>query len=65
MLRPAGDALRVTARELATAVGDRRRAAGVLAAARGLPWVLRRRRPVGPHVADELVLLDRARGGAA
>jgi GT2 family glycosyltransferase len=57
-LRPAGDALRATARELAGAARDPRRLAGVLAAARALPWALRRREPVGPRVAAELALLD-------
>jgi GT2 family glycosyltransferase len=64
-LRPAASALRATARELAVAARDPRRAAGVLEAARAAPWALRRRRPVGPRVAAELSRLDRARAGAA
>jgi GT2 family glycosyltransferase len=58
-LRPAADALRLTAREVAVAARDPRSAAGILAAARAAPWALRRRRPVGPRVAVELALLDR------
>jgi GT2 family glycosyltransferase len=62
-LRPARDAVRVTGAQLAAAAGDPRRAAGALAAARAAPWALRHRRPVGPRVAAELALLDRATSG--
>jgi hypothetical protein len=56
--RPAGAALRATGAELARAVREPARAAGVAAALRGLPWALRRRAPVGPRVAAELERLS-------
>jgi GT2 family glycosyltransferase len=62
--RPVAAAARHTAAEFARAARDRRRLAGVAAAARGLPTALRDRRPVGPRVAVELALLERNPGRA-
>jgi GT2 family glycosyltransferase len=56
--RPLPDALRSTARALAAASRDPRAAAGVVAAARALPTVLRERAPVGPRIAADLARLD-------
>jgi len=52
--RPARSVARVTARELRRAAREPGRWAGVLAAARGLPWVLRSRRVAGARVEHEL-----------
>ncbi|HEY2523389.1 MAG TPA: glycosyltransferase [Streptosporangiaceae bacterium] len=63
--RPAVPALRRTA-ELATTVPrDRTSVAAFGAALRGLPWVLRERRPVPPRVEAWIQLLDAPRRASA
>jgi GT2 family glycosyltransferase len=58
MRRPLRVALRDTARAAATARHDAAARAGVAAALRGLPWVVRRRRPADGALARDLRLLD-------
>ncbi len=58
--RPLRPMLRRTAELLTSVPRDRVSAAGVLAALRGLPWVLRERRPLPPHVEARFTALARA-----
>jgi GT2 family glycosyltransferase len=59
--RPAGPALRRTAELAGTVPRDATSAAAFGAALRGLPWVLRERRPVPPAVEAWIQLLDAPR----
>jgi GT2 family glycosyltransferase len=59
--RPAVPALRRTAELAGTVPHDRISAAAFAAALRGLPWVLRERRPVPPRVEARIQLLDAPR----
>jgi GT2 family glycosyltransferase len=59
--RPAPSALRRTAELAATVPRDATSAAAFAAALRGLPWVLRERRPVPPAVEASIQLLDQPR----
>jgi N-acetylglucosaminyl-diphospho-decaprenol L-rhamnosyltransferase len=59
--RPLGAALRGSARALADAPRDRVTARAVGEAMRGLPWVVRRRRPAPPHVEAMRRRLEPAR----
>jgi GT2 family glycosyltransferase len=59
--RPAGTVLRHTARLARPALGDRDGQRALVEAARGLPWVLRERRVIPPHLEGQLRLLDRMR----
>jgi GT2 family glycosyltransferase len=59
--RPAGSALRRTAQLASTVPRDATSAAAFLAAARGLPWVLRERRPVAPELEAQIQLLEAPR----
>ncbi|HEY0932523.1 MAG TPA: glycosyltransferase [Trebonia sp.] len=59
--RPAGPALRRTAELARTVPRDVTSAAAFWAAARGLPWVLRERRPVTPEVEARIQLLEEPR----
>ncbi|HEV8650045.1 MAG TPA: glycosyltransferase [Actinomycetes bacterium] len=52
--RPLGGVARQTLSLLPAAVGDPAARAGVLDAVRGLPWVLRERRPVAPELEADL-----------
>ncbi|HEX4259307.1 MAG TPA: glycosyltransferase, partial [Streptosporangiaceae bacterium] len=63
--RPASSALRRTAELAATVPRDRTSAAAFGAALRGLPWVLRERRPVPPRVEAWIQLLDAPRRDSA
>jgi GT2 family glycosyltransferase len=63
--RPAGPALRRTAELAATVPRDRTSAMAFAAALRGLPWVLRERRPVPPRVEAWMQLLDAPRRTSA
>ncbi|WP_040703462.1 glycosyltransferase family 2 protein [Nocardiopsis salina] len=56
--RPWRGALEHTRQVLGSAPKDRASAAAVAEALRGLPWVLRERRPVPPHVEEGLRLLS-------
>lgn len=56
--RPAGPALRRTAGLAATVPRDTASAAAFAAALRGLPWVLRERRPVTPELEAQIQLLE-------
>jgi GT2 family glycosyltransferase len=59
--RPPAAALRRTAELARTVPADRTSAAAFAAAAAGLPWVLRERRPVPAHVESWMRLLDEPR----
>lgn len=59
--RPPAAALRRTAELARTVPADRTSAAAFGAAAVGLPWVLRERRPVPPHVESWMRLLEEPR----
>jgi GT2 family glycosyltransferase len=59
--RPAVSALRRTAELAGTVPRDATSAAAFGAAVRGLPWVLRERRPVPPAVEAQIQLLDQPR----
>ena len=63
--RPAGAALRRTAELAVTVPRDSASAAAFGAAVRGLPWVLRERRPVPPAVEAWIQLLDAPRRTSA
>jgi GT2 family glycosyltransferase len=63
--RPAGAALRRTAELAVTVPRDRASAAAFGTAVRGLPWVLRERRPVPPAVEAWIQLLDAPRRASA
>jgi GT2 family glycosyltransferase len=56
--RPAWPALRRTAELAATVPRDAASASAFWAAVRGLPWVLRERRPVAPEVEAQIQLLE-------
>lgn len=56
--RPAGHALRRTVWLAGSAPHDRVTAAAFGDALRGLPWILRERRPLPPHVEKRLRLLE-------
>jgi GT2 family glycosyltransferase len=56
--RPLRDAVRRSASVLARTSSPRERAAAILAAVRGLPWVLRQRRVVPLYIEDALRRLD-------
>jgi GT2 family glycosyltransferase len=56
--RPASSALPITARIAGRSLRDRAVRKGLVAAARGLPWVLRERKPVPPRIEAALRLLD-------
>ena len=56
--RPLGPALRRTVHLLRTVPRDRVTASGLLAAARGLPWVLRERRVLPPHAEARFAALE-------
>ena len=56
--RPLRDALRHSASVLARTSSRRERTAAILAALRGLPWVIRRRRVVPLYIQDALRRLD-------
>jgi GT2 family glycosyltransferase len=56
--RPLRPAVRRTLRLLRTVPRDRVSAGGVLAAARGLPWVLRERRVLPPHAEARFAALE-------
>lgn len=58
--RPLRPALRRTVRLLRALPRDRVSARGLLAAAGGLPWVLRERRVLPPHAEARFAALDRA-----
>jgi GT2 family glycosyltransferase len=58
--RPARPALRRTMHLLQTVPRDRVTAAALLAAARGVPWVLRERRVLPPHAEARFAALDAA-----
>ncbi|THA22817.1 glycosyltransferase [Streptomyces sp. A1277] len=58
--RPAGSALRRTLYLLATVPRDRASLRAFAHAGRGLPWVLRQRRPVPPDIERRLAALERA-----
>jgi GT2 family glycosyltransferase len=58
--RPLRPALRRTAHLLRTVPRDRVTAAAVLAAVRGIPWVLRERRILPPHVEARFAALEEA-----
>ena len=60
--RPAGTVVRHTARLARPALGDPDGQRALVEAARGLPWVLRERRVIPPHLEEQLRLLDRDRG---
>jgi len=64
--RPAGSALRRTARLLTVVPGDLVTAAALADAVRGLPWVLRERRPVAARVEQGYRLVEdrQLHGGA-
>jgi GT2 family glycosyltransferase len=59
--RPARPAWRRTAELAATVPRDATSAKAFAAALRGLPWVLRERRPVPPEVEAQIQLLDKPR----
>lgn len=59
--RPLLPALRRTAHLMRTVPHDRASARAFRQAAAGLPWVLRRRRPVSPDVEARVAALERAR----
>lgn len=63
--RPAGSAWRRTAGLAATVPRDAASAAAFVAAARGLPWVLRERRPVAPALEAQIRLLEGPRRASA
>ena len=63
--RPAGPAWRRTADLARTVPRDAASAAAFAAALRGLPWVLRERRPVPPRVEAWIQLLDAPRRDSA
>jgi GT2 family glycosyltransferase len=63
--RPAAPACRRTIRVLASAPPDTVTARGLAGALAGLPWVLRRRRTLPPHVEQMRRLLDDSAGRAA
>jgi GT2 family glycosyltransferase len=56
--RPRKEMVRVTVKHLRAAPHDRISRLGLLAALRGLPWVLRQRVPVALHLERQLQLLD-------
>ena len=58
--RPLRPALRRTAHLLRTVPRDRVTARGLLAAVRGLPWVLRERRVLPPHAEARFAALEHA-----
>ncbi|RBY97888.1 glycosyltransferase family 2 protein [Blastococcus sp. TF02-8] len=58
--RPLRPALRRTGHLLRTVPRDRVTARGLLAAARGVPWVLRERRVLPPHAEARFAALDEA-----
>jgi GT2 family glycosyltransferase len=58
--RPVRPAARRTLHLLATVPRDRVTAAGLLAAVRGLPWVLRERRVLPPHAEARFAALEHA-----
>jgi GT2 family glycosyltransferase len=60
--RPASTATRHTLRVLGAAPRGADARAGLLKALRGLPWALRERRVIPPHVESRLRMLDRERG---
>jgi GT2 family glycosyltransferase len=59
--RSRATALRRTARALRDGLHDRCALAGLVAAVRGLPWVLRERRAVAPALEERLRTIERAR----
>jgi GT2 family glycosyltransferase len=59
--RPLRPALRRTAELARTVPPDRVSVAAFAAAARGLPWLLRERRPVPPRVEEQMGLLEEPR----
>lgn len=63
--RPARSALRRTAELAGTVPRDATSAAALWAAVRGLPWVLRERRPVRPEVEAQIQLLEEPRRASA
>lgn len=63
--RPARSALRRTAELAVTVPGDATSVAAFSAALRGLPWVLRERRPVPPEVEAQIQLLEEPRRASA
>lgn len=63
--RPARPALRRTAELAGTVPRDTVSAAAFCAALRGLPWVLRERRPVPPEVEAQIQLLEEPRRASA
>jgi GT2 family glycosyltransferase len=60
--RPASTATSHTLRVLGAAPRGADARAGLLKALRGLPWALRERRVIPPHVESRLRMLDRERG---
>ena len=60
--RPAGTVLRHTARLARLAIADHDGQRALVEAGRELPWVLRERRVIPPHLEGQLRLLDRDRG---
>jgi GT2 family glycosyltransferase len=58
--RPVGPALRRTLHLLRSVPRDRTTAQGLLAAVRGLPWVLRERRVLPPHAEARFAALEEA-----
>ena len=59
--RPPKEIVRVTAKHLRAAPTSRLSFFGLLAALRGLPWVLRQRRAISPQLERQLQLLDQQR----
>jgi GT2 family glycosyltransferase len=62
--RPLRPALRRTLHLLATLPRDRVTAEGLLAAARGIPWVVRERRVLPPHAEARFAALDEVQRGS-
>lgn len=59
--RPRKEIMRITAKHLRAALTSRLSFFGLLAAVRGLPWVLRQRRAISPQLERQLQLLDQQR----
>jgi hypothetical protein len=60
--RPAPVAARKTLRALSAATRDPDALAGLLEAVKGLPWALKNRKALPPHVEEKLRVLDHGSG---